>query len=256
MSANPTYIFPATSADGDAAKTNSGSIPEGALLMLPPSFDVDKLGTPALRKVAETLKTYGGYVVDRNEGTPYAIYVEIGSGFNLHRRGWSNPAADDLQAIRLALREVVSAKGWVDGDGKPFVPDRNLNRLSMRGPWRTASGPSTGRFDSWKQAVVFDPSPQRSTLVNDSGRSMAPVQWAPLSPGASYTLSAIATGGAKLRLELRSKADKRMLYDSGELADGDVATFAWPADCVVAVHAISGGAQPSSIRGELVATRR
>lgn len=40
LSTGPTYIFPATSADGGAEKTNSGQIPEGALLMLPPDYDL------------------------------------------------------------------------------------------------------------------------------------------------------------------------------------------------------------------------
>src|SRR5690606_36727540 len=81
LSPNPTYGFPATSADTNAARENSGRIPEGALMMLPPSYDTQKIVTPALRKVAETLKTYRAYVVDRNFGTPYFIYVENGAGF-------------------------------------------------------------------------------------------------------------------------------------------------------------------------------
>ena len=35
---NPAYVFPATSAD-NSASANTGAIPQGALLMLPPSFD-------------------------------------------------------------------------------------------------------------------------------------------------------------------------------------------------------------------------
>ena len=61
------------SADGGAEKSNSGQIPEGALLMLPAGFDTRRISTPALRKIAETLKRHGGYVVDRNEGTPFVI---------------------------------------------------------------------------------------------------------------------------------------------------------------------------------------
>ena len=55
---------------------NSGQTPEGALLMLPQSFDIDKTRNATLKKVAKTLKTYGAYVVDRNHGTPFAIYFE------------------------------------------------------------------------------------------------------------------------------------------------------------------------------------
>jgi hypothetical protein len=116
LSAKPAYVFPATSVDTTSATTNSGSIPEGALVMLPESFDTQRISNRALRKVAETLKIHGGYVVDRNRGAPFAIYVENGSDLTLHRGGWDNAVADDLERIRRALRQVVSARGWLDGN--------------------------------------------------------------------------------------------------------------------------------------------
>jgi hypothetical protein len=257
LAAQPSFIFPATSGDGNAAKTNYGKIPEGALLMLPRSFDAESISNPMLRKVVETLKVYGAYVVDRNYGTPFYIYVEIGSGFNLHSGGWNNVAAADLDRIRLALRQVVSTDGWVDGYGRPFIPAKNLNLLSMRGPWSVRSGSTPGGYDSWAQAVVFPRSTERTVQVNSSSRVLNPVVWAKPAPGALYQLTARATGGAQLRLEIIDKSDRSKVFDSGELADGQHAQFNWPSPRAVAfVYAISGVGGPSSVRGELIGVGR
>ena len=78
------YVFPATAADGNAATTNTGRIPEGALMMLPYNFDVSQIANPAVRKVAQTLKVYGAYVVDRNVGVPFTI---SGTGFGAYNGG-------------------------------------------------------------------------------------------------------------------------------------------------------------------------
>lgn len=253
LSPKPTYIFPATSADRDAATTNTGKIPEGALLMLPPEFDVQQLATPALRKVAETLKTYGAYVVDRNKGTPFAIYVENGAGFNLHRGGWNTVVAADLERIRLGLRQVVSTDGWEDGDGRPFAPQTNLNLLSMRGYWHRQKGTVSGTFDTWQQAVVFPPTDTPTVMINSSGRSMHPVAWALPVAGQPYRVRAEASGGARLRFQLRDKVSRATVYDSQELADGETADFVWPSAGVIPVVIVSSGVGgPSTVRGELL----
>ncbi|NMG46095.1 Atrophin-1 multi-domain protein [Aromatoleum toluvorans] len=255
LSANPTYVFPATSADRDAATTNTGAIPEGALVMLPPSFDVRTIATPAVRKVAETLKTYGAYVVDRNVGTPYVIYVENGSGFNLHPGGWNKVAANDLERIRQALRQVVAVDGWVDGDDRPVEPEKNLNLLSMRGPWTRQSGTVAGSFETWEQAVVFPPTASTTVMVNGSGRSLQPVSWALPVAGQAYRLRALTTGGARLRLQLRDKASGATLFDSKELGNDQVVDFVWPSAAVTpVVSAISGVGGASTVRGELLRT--
>lgn len=257
LASDPVYIYPATSADSGAAKQNSGRIPEGALLMLPAGFDVQQIGTPALRKVAETLKVYGTYVVDRNEGTPYFIYAEIGSGLFLMKRGWNNDVATDLDKIRVGLRQVVSTGGWLDGNGKPYTPEKIFNVLSMRGPWQVESGDAPGNYETWKQAVVFPKtSATRTVMVNFNGRALTQTTWALPVAGASYKLSASTTGGAKLRIVLKTKVEGKLLYDSGELADGQSKTFAWPADSTVVTYAISGVGQPSSVRATLIAVDR
>lgn len=231
LSPNPTYRFPATSADTSAAKTNSGQIPMGSLMMLPASFDAQALATPELRKVAETLKKYGAYVVDRNTGTPFVIYVEIGADFKLHKNGWNTATANDLDAMRAAMRPLESAAWWVDGNGKTsgFVTDTALNLLSMRGAWWRTKGPVSGEFDTWRQALVF---PATTTLIeqaNATGRAMAGVSWSAPTAGDNYRLSLDATGGATFRITIADKATGATVYDSGYLSDGQTITFAWPA---------------------------
>lgn len=252
LSPNPTYVFPATSADTNAATANTGKIPEGALLMLPPSYDTAKIANPDLRKVAETLKTYGAYVVDRNFGTPFFIYVENGAGFDLHKGGWDKSVADDLERMRHALRQVVSVQGWVDGNNQPVVPQKKMNLLSMRGPWQIQEGTTAGVFDTWQQAVVFPASSQRVVQVNYSSRGLHTVNWAAPESGKNYRVKAVTSGGAKLRLQVRDPSGLPLYFDSGELGNGESKNFAWPAkSAIVTVYAISGVGAPSTVRGEL-----
>lgn len=251
LAADPAYIFPATSADRDAEK-NTGGLPEGALMMLPPGFDTQTIRNAAVRKVAETLKTYGAYVVDRNHGTPYVIYVETGSGFNLHRGGWNSVAAADLERIRVGLRQVVATDGWIDGEGRRFQQDMRLNLLSMRGPWSVPKGARAGVFDSWRQQVVFPPGAGRVEQTNASGRSMQRVTWAVPEAGASYRVTARTTGGALFRLRLVQPGNGSTVFDSGQLANGQAVNFSWPQGEVRPVlHAISGDGGESSVAGDL-----
>jgi len=230
LSAAPTYRFPATSADSNAATTNTGLIPMGALMMLPASFDAQALATPELRKVAETLKAYGAYVVDRNTGTPFVIYVEIGADFKLHRNGWSNATANDLNAIRAAMRPVESASAWKDGNGNTSatVTSTALNLLSMRGGWWRTKGTVSGEFDTWRQSLVFPATTTQIEQANATGRAMNPVTWATPVAGESFRLAVDAAGGASFRMVIADKVTGATVYDSGYLADGESTTLVWP----------------------------
>lgn len=253
LSPDPAYVFPATSADAGAASSNTGSIPEGALMMLPESFDTGSIGNSALRKVAETLKVYGAYVVDRNHGTPFVIYVENGSDFNLHAGGWNPKVVNDLDRIRASLRQVVDADEWLDGKGRTLVTDKNLNRLSMRGPWQPQSGTSLGEYDTWRQAVVFRAMQERTVQVNYSNRVISSVHWAAPVVGKTYRLTASTTGNGMLRLRLYDKSTKKYVYDSGDLKNGESDQFVWPAEKFASVlYATSGAGEASSVSGELV----
>ena len=251
LSARPPYVFPATSADTTASR-NHGAIPEGTLLMLPESFDTQRIANRDLCKVADTLKVYGAYVVDRNVGTPFYIYVENGSGFNLHAGGWNNVVAAELDRIRAALRPVLSTAGWIDGNGRRYAPEKDLNLLSMRGPWQLRAGTTPGVFSTWAQAVEFPETSTRSVQVNTSARSMQTVSWAKPEAGAGYRVSAMTTGGARLRFQLRDRSTGQVVFDSKELGNGQSASFFWPGRPVVpAVWAISGVGSASSVRGTL-----
>lgn len=257
MSAAPTYVFPATSADGDAARTNKGRIPEGALLMLPTEYDTTSIRNPKLRKVADTLKVFGGYVVDRNVGTPFTAYVEYGSNVKLHAGGWDNEVARELDRMRSGLRWVVETGGWLDALGRPMEMDRRLNLLSMRGPWRPErNGGRLGSFETWRQAVVFAAESEAGMQVNSSGRSLQPVAWARPVAGEKYRLTAQTTGGGRLRLQLFTQR-RDEVFDSGELDDQKSVNFDWPADQKhVSLTARAGKSpQGSSVSGTLVALR-
>lgn len=254
LSANPPYIFPATSADRGYEK-NTGRIPEGALLMLPPEYDTARIQDERLRKVAETLKVYGAYVVDRNEGTPFAMYVENGTHLNLHKGGWNNDVARELDRMRAALRQVVKVSGWLDGNGDPMQMEQRLNLLSMRGPWERVKGEGPlGAFDTWRQAVVFPPNGSVTVQTNARGNSLHPIDWAKPRPGDRYRLAARADAGGTLRLQLFDTGRRSVLYDSGELADGQSTEFNWPeGQRAVAVTVRGGGkATASAVGGSLV----
>lgn len=253
MSPDPTYVFPATSADTTAAAKNSGRIPEGALLMLPPDYDTSAIAEPKLRKVAETLKRHGGYVVDRNGGTPFVIYVENGSNLRVHGARWNNAVALELDRMRAALRQVVGVSGWIDGNGRPMSMERRLNLLSMRGPWQAeGGGAAPGRYETWRQAVVFDAGGGAQRQLNRSGRNLGSVHWARPVPGQPFLLSAEASGGARLRLQLIGTGG-RVLYDSGALQHGESRRFAWPDGQRGAIVTAQSGPGPeaSSVGGSL-----
>lgn len=265
LSANPAYIFPATSADSDAKTTNTGGIPEGALLMLPPNYDSSKIANADLKKVVETLKVYGGYVVDRNYGTPFNIYVENGSGFDLHSKGWDNAVAAELDRIRANLRQVVSTAGYLDGNGKAVANPATLapmtmkaapadmNLLSMRGNgWYTRTGPIYGVFKTASQAIEFPATTAVQAQVIYNRRNIIPLQWNAILPGETMKLTAVATGGAKLQVHLRDSAGKT-LYDSGMLGNGESVRFVWPSTVWTPyIFAYSGIGAGSTVRGDLV----
>jgi hypothetical protein len=254
LSAKQTYTYPATSSDWNAATTNSGQIPQGALMMLPPSYDSSK-ANPKLKKIIETLKLYGAYVVDRNTGTPFALYVENGTPFDIfYGKSWDNAAAAELDRIRANLRQVVSAQSWIDGDGKAvsMAPPATINRLSMRGPWARASGGNaTAEFDSWSQSLKFSPTTTKTVYNNTNGTGLNKVTWGAVPGGSTQKLTVTATNGATLRMMVYSGSS--VVANSGELGNGASARFVWPASGGwIVMTATSGtGNVESTVRGEL-----
>lgn len=249
----PAYVFPATSAD-NGLERNSGVIPEGALMMLPPDFDSSRIANADLRKVVDTLKTYGAYVVDRNEGTPFVIYAENKSNFHLMPNGWDNTIASELDRIRAGLRQVVSADDWVDASGKSVAraieAQKKMNILSMRGTWTKQSGTAGAVFDSATQSLVFDATTTKTVYANVNNTGLTHVKWALPKAGSEVRFKVIATGGATLRLQ--AKNNGRVTFDSEELRNGQSVRFEWPAAPSLNLIATSGTDGASTVKAELV----
>lgn len=228
---NPAYVYPATSADTNAAYLNSGGIPEGGLVMLPASFDVSKLKTLELQKIANTLKTYGAYVVDQNIGTPFAMYVENGSDYNLHKGGWNQLVADELMIIRAAMR-MVEVTSFVGGDGKPVIRDPNPNLLSMRGIWtlNAGSGPERPYYSTHQQCLVFPPSTKPVEVLDGNNRGVSKVTWARIKAGDKLRFTADTTNDAKFGIQVWVN-DKCVMntkyFSNGESHDLDMVSGMW-----------------------------
>ena len=250
---NPAYVFPATAADNTAA-ANTGAIPQGSLLMLPPNFDSSAIVNPDLRKIVETLKLYGAYVVDRNTGTPFVIYVENDAAFNLMPKGWDNTIADQLDKIRASLRQVVSAQSWVDGNGDMIaarnVPQQNVNILSMRGGWYRQSGTGTGDYDAMSRKFSFAATTSKTVYVNANNTGLTPVKWARPQAGSYVNFTVRATGGARLRLQVKS--GNTFAHDTWDLADGKTVRILWPENASIILIATSGTSGASTVNAELV----
>jgi hypothetical protein len=247
----PAYIYPATVADS-TANTNTGVIPLGALIMLPTSFNTSTITNLNLRKVAETLKIYGAYVVDRNYDTPFAMNVEIGANFNLMPNGWDGKVATDLESIRAALRQVTGASSWLDGDGNPRKAPAPNNILSMRGIWQIPTGGvGAGAFDTWQQAVVFPYTTRKLTQINYA--KLSTVIWSKPVAGTSMRFTSVTTNGATVRLQV--KVGSTVTIDTGYMPNGASTSFAWPqgaaSTITVQVLAESGMYNISSAKGLL-----
>lgn len=251
---NPAYVFPATSSDWDA-NANTGKIPEGALLMLPPTYDTTKIANKDLKKIADTLKLYGAYVVDRNQGTPYVIYVENAPStmvnppvFNLMPNGWDNTIAAQLDDIRANLRQVVSAKSWVDGNNQTVTrATNNFNIMSMRGPWQLNGGGQLGSFDTWAQTMNFPAT--STTIAQSTATGTTGVNWAYPAQGTTQLLSVKATGNAAAQLTVYSGGN--VVFNSPRLSNGQTARFVWPANGWSVMSAFSGTGAPSSVTATL-----
>jgi hypothetical protein len=260
LSANPAFIYPATAADNNAASTNSGEIPEGTLMMLPPDYKIS-YNSPLLQKVIETLKVYGARVVDRNTDTPFAIYVENGAPFKL----WTGTSADnamynEMERMRAAMRQVISANSYVDGNGQPTTTDKpgNFNILSMRGAWGVTgtAGGTPAPYNSLTQSVEFASRPAAQEQANGNGTGIARgVTWARPLPNDKFLLTGIGTGGAQVKLTLygNDAAGKAYSYQSPYLSNGQSTVVTWPASGGWAVVAVRIGAnQAGSIRATMV----
>lgn len=249
MSGTQQYVFPATSGDR-TFRENSGSFPTGALIMLPPNYDESRITSPDLLKVVKTLKTYGAYVVDRNHGTPFYIYVENGTDFNLHKGGWNSAVGEELQRIRQELRQVMYAKDWVNIKGEPVTNLEPLGVLHMRGSWMPLNGGTRPRYDSMLQGVVFGATDKPYTFEAESGKSISHVNWAQPVKGKMYEFKVQSTNGGKAYFRFWGANGE--LFNSKPLGNGETFRFIWPiADGASILGVISGVGSKSTVKATL-----
>jgi hypothetical protein len=250
MAASPSYIYPATSGDGDAASTNKGQIPEGALLMLPPTFDLTKITNAKIHKVAATLMKYGAYVVDRNTNTSFVVYAENGYGYELVS-DFTNQIPNELELVRAALRQVVSQDGFMTGEGQVRVPETNVDLLSLRGEWTRNYGTDTlAVFDTFSQSLKFGTTAAALRQDQKTGNGTGKVAWAKFVAGKTYTVSTESTDGCLFNFYVW--VNGKVSVQSGSLTNGKSYTFVWPTGgyCTVSAYKPAGG--PGWIKASLI----
>jgi len=258
---HPSYVYPATTADTSAI-LNTGVIPLGARLMLPASFDTSTLSTDQLRKIANTLKLYGAYAVDRNYDTAFRLYVENGANFNIMPNGtWNTRVVADLEKIRAGLRQVMSVERYADDNQSAKsaaavkVAGDAKSLLSMRGDWLDAGTSKKGDavYDTWLESVWFPKTTKKVNVVNYSN-GISKVAGSMPAARTPMRFTARTSGGALIRMQLW--AGSSLAYDSGYLADGSFASFQWPAMTGLSVKLLAQSGvytNWSSARGILVA---
>ena len=147
------YRWPALRADAGYERGYGGAVPEarmGALVALPPSFDVDRLPSEPARILATALRRYGAYVVDGSGWSTAAFATEWGPagrvmeefedvwGFPLvgHR-----PAADGAQQAFLQdIEQIYTELHVVDDNGPASIGGAGA-RLA---PWAPPFPDGTG----------------------------------------------------------------------------------------------------------------
>jgi hypothetical protein len=139
------FRWPAKRADGYAAnnygttrtKPVNKECRMGALLAMPPTIDLDKLGFETIpgRILAQAFRDYGAYIVDDTAWDVYAIVTEWGPdgrvadefeekwGFSMKQSTKDTPWSRDMDRIFMNLHIVVNnSPESIGGGGKPVVP--------------------------------------------------------------------------------------------------------------------------------------
>ena len=254
----PAYVYPAAAADSDSWSLHKGQIPEGTLMMLPSDYRMQADNNPPLEKVINTLKLYGARVVDENTDTPFVIYVEndlTESGASWPIYQYNNAQLNaEMERMRLALRPVIKADGYIDGNGAPTtadVPGRE-NLLSMRGDWSAPAGMApffnseTERLEFPAQSSAFN----RTLLGSISSTALGPIIWARPVSGATYRLTAIATGGASAWFAVQ--ANSTTVASTPRIFDGQSTNIVWTEGASLQLNVRSGVNQASSLRVTMV----
>ena len=139
------YRWPATHADsyavgfyGTASSNSNTAMKMGALLAIPPSINIDRMGleTEPARQLAWTLQNYGAYIVDDTLISAFALNAENGPDGSLRAQfqadygtsleimsAGSTPWSRDVQRLIVALSVVDNnSPGSIGGGGTPLQP--------------------------------------------------------------------------------------------------------------------------------------
>jgi hypothetical protein len=253
----PTYIYPATRSDLYSATNHTGTIPEGALLMLPADYTMG-IQNPTLQKVVQTLKTFGARVVDENICTPYFIYVETGANFDIFAgvpTGSQQAVRDELQKIRKNLRQVTTAYSYVDGNGQPTTADKpsNFNMLSMRGTWTqpVTYNANTGNLEL-AAGAAFEQLNGNGWGVSASVPGETGVLWAKPLAGAKYRFTVTGTGGASLRFAIFVNGAAPGQYQTPALTNGQSQAVTWPEGGSLAIYVRNTANQAGTVRATMI----
>ena len=129
------HRWPALKADSGYKGRYGGDNPEvnmGALLALPPDTDLSGITEPDTRKVAQALKTYGGYVVDESGGAPAGSFDVQSTAVN----EFPDIDSDQMRRIVNELSVVTNNGPDTPGGGALHTP----RRASCAGPFRDGTG--------------------------------------------------------------------------------------------------------------------
>jgi hypothetical protein len=262
-------VFPATSQDvGDGAGF-TGPFPYGQFFMLPPTFNYSSFLTETAKKIARTLMKRGAYMIDLGNGG-FTICAEYGGTWGDANR-WNNTECPDIEKMKRALLPVVSVGGWLDADGVPFVPTPwdKMNILSMRGPWGSDStdtvqsghfNTQTARYEYPATTIPMITNAKAIWLRDDKKPDPWHQWWSSCwytnpTQGASYTVTAIGTGGVTGSLVVWKADWSGQLFGSNALAPGQSQVFTMPTDAggiIVQIYHTKAAGPAASIRLELV----
>jgi hypothetical protein len=176
--------LPATSRDGFASdpKNNTGNIPYGGLMALPPNVDIGKLGlSEPGRRLAEGIRNYGIYVVDNGGCGAGALRADQ----NINSQVMSQLARDIPKIypyIRMVLNNDVLGNP-VAGGGTALAPncafDGNAASVS------TPQSKSSKGAPSNPQSASSDASSEKAAPKGSSGGTLT---WAATNGANDYYL--------------------------------------------------------------------
>lgn len=183
--------LPATLRDGSAGQggNNTGSIPYGALLALPASVDIGRLGlSEPGRRLAEAIRDYGIYVVDGGGCTNGAIradqYVSGGVLSQLKR-----DIPKIYPHVRMVLNNDVLGNA-VAGGGTALAPNCAVDgkAASVSTPQSSSKGSSKEASDKNVSTPSSSSGGSSGSTASSTGSSGGKLTWNATSSAKDYYL--------------------------------------------------------------------